>query len=84
MGYYNQMKQGVASRLSRKAKSPKTSVVGKGGATGASGTVMKNAACETDEGSGALADGGHLANNEFSGSAEDLDLEVNKISVSVG
>uniref|UniRef100_A0A8D8WX53 Uncharacterized protein n=1 Tax=Cacopsylla melanoneura TaxID=428564 RepID=A0A8D8WX53_9HEMI len=83
MGYYMQMKQGVASRLSRKPKSPKSSVVGKSPSTPppvASATVVKNAAfaSETDEPS-EVAFG---LNNEFSDSAEDLDLEVMTLIVS--
>lgn len=73
MGYYMQMKQGVASRLSRKNKSPKTSVVGKGSfnTSDPPSTVVKNSAVasETDD-----SDVFNL--NTFSDSAEDLDLEV--------
>lgn len=70
MGYYMQMKQGVASRLSRKNKSPKTSV-GDKGISAAQSTVVKNSAVayETDD-----SDVFNL--NTFSDSAEDLDLEV--------
>lgn len=70
MGYYMQMKQGVASRLSRKNKSPKTSVVDKSPPPPLS-TVMKNTAVASE------TDDSEVSNlNAFSDSAEDLDLEV--------
>ena len=69
IGYYMQMKQGVANRLSKRIKSPRngSKVAAAAAATNspsAKGCIFKNCASEDNE------------MNAFGGSTEDLNLEV--------